>query len=102
MKFIKINAQAPAKGAANGERENARSFVSLTLSTMTREQYVQRSKESALALLRVGRISEAVASMMMDMRKHPDCRVPPEINAIGILAAAAGDTVSARAYIEGF
>ena len=40
--------------------------------------------------------------MMMDMRKHPDCRVPPEINAIGILAAAVGDTVSARAYIEGF
>jgi len=40
--------------------------------------------------------------MMMDMRKHPDCGVPPEINAIGILAAAAGDTVSARAYIEGF
>ena len=101
MKFIKINAQAPAKGAANGERENARSFVSLTAS-MTREQYVQRSKESALALLRVGRISEAVASMMMDMRKHPDCRVPPEINVIGIFAAAAHDAAAARAYIEGF
>ena len=69
---------------------------------MTREQYVQRSKESALALLRVGRISEAVASMMMDMRKHPDCAVPPEINAIGILAAAAGDAVVARAFIDGF
>jgi hypothetical protein len=69
---------------------------------MTREQYVQRSKESALALLRVGRISEAVASMMMDMRKHPDCRVPPEINVIGIFAAAAHDAAAARAYIEGF
>ena len=102
MKFTKINAQAPAKGAANGERENARSFVSLMLSTMTREQYVQRSKESALALFRGGRISEAVASMMMDMRKHPDCRVPPEINAIGIFAAAARDAAVARAYIEGF
>ena len=71
---------------------------------MTPEQYVQQSKESALALLRVGRISEAVASMMMDMRKHPDpdCAVPPEINAIGILAAAAGDAVVARAFIDGF
>jgi hypothetical protein len=102
VKFIKVNAQAPAKGAANGERENARSFVSLMLSTMTREQYVQRSKESALALLRGGRISEAVASMMMDMRKHPDCRVPPEINAVGIFAAAARDAAVVRAYIEGF
>jgi hypothetical protein len=69
---------------------------------MTRDQYVQRSKESALALLRVGRLREAVASMMMDMRKHPDCGVPPEINAIGILAVAAGDAVVARAYIDGF
>ena len=76
--------------------------MSLTLSTMTREQYVQRSKESALALLKVGRIREAVASMMMDMRKHPDCGVPPEINAVGIFAAAAGNVVVARAYIEGF
>jgi hypothetical protein len=69
---------------------------------MTREQYVQWSKESALALLRVGRLREAVASMMMDMRKHPDCAVPPEINAVGIFAAAAGDTAVARAYIDGF
>jgi hypothetical protein len=69
---------------------------------MTRDQYVQRSKESALALLRVGRLREAVASMMMDMRKHPDCGVPHEINAIGILAVAAGDAVMARAYIDGF
>ena len=72
------------------------------LSKLTREQYVQRSKESALALLRDGRIREAVASMMMDMRKHPDCGVPHEINAIGILAAAAGDVAVARAYIDGF
>ena len=69
---------------------------------MTREQYVQGSKERALALLKVGRIREAVASMMMDMRKHPDCGVPPEINAIGIFAAAARDAALARVYIDGF
>jgi hypothetical protein len=69
---------------------------------MTREQYVERSKERALALLGVGRTHEAVASMMMDMRKHPHCGVPHEIHVIGIRAAAAGDTTVARAYIEGF
>jgi hypothetical protein len=74
----------------------------LTLSAVTREQYVQRSKENALALLRNGRIGEAVASMMMDMRKHPDCGVPHEVNAIGIFAAEAGDMALARAYINGF
>jgi hypothetical protein len=72
------------------------------LSAMTRAQYVQRSKESALAHLRVGQIREAVASMMMDMRKRPDCEVPHEINAIGIFAVAAGDVTLARAYIDGF
>ena len=81
---------------------NAHLLVSLTLSTMTREQYVERSKERARSLLRVGRIHEAVASMMMDMRKYPNCEVPHEIHAIGIYAAAAGDVAVARAYIEGF
>jgi hypothetical protein len=77
-------------------------LVSLTLSTMTREQYVERSKERALALLSVGRTREAVASIMADMRKHPNCGVPHEINVIGIFAAVAGNAAVARAYIEGF
>ena len=81
---------------------NAHMLVSLALSTVPREQYVERSKERAHALLRVGRIREAVASMMMDMRKHPNCGVPHEIHAIGISAAVAGDAAVARAYIEGF
>ena len=84
--------------------------VSLTLSTMTREQYIERSREQyierskkrARALLRSGRIREAVAEMMMDMRKGPDCGVPHGIHAIGIRAAAAGDAAVACAYIEGF
>ena len=81
---------------------NAHLLVSLTLSTLTREQYIERSKERALALLNVGRIREAVASMMADMRKHPDCGVPHEVHGIGISAAAAGNAAAARAYIEGF
>jgi len=81
---------------------NPNSLVSLTLSRVTREQYIERSKERALALLRVGRIGEAVASMMIDMRKHPDCEVPHEIHAIGMHAVVAGDSALARAYIEGF
>jgi hypothetical protein len=77
-------------------------LVSLLLSTVTREQHIERSKARALALLGVGRIHAAVASMMMDMRKHPNCEVPTEIHVIGIIAAGAGDAALARAYIEGF
>jgi hypothetical protein len=82
--------------------DDARLDRVFALSEMTREEYVERSKETALMLLGDGSIREAVASMMMDMRKHPDCGVPQEINAIGILAAAAGDVAGARAYIDGF
>jgi len=74
----------------------------LTLSRVTREQYVERCKERARALLGVGQIREAVASMMADMRKHPDCGVPHEIHVMGVSAAAGTDAVVARAYIEGF
>ena len=73
-----------------------------TAVSLTREQHIERSKERALALLNVGRIREAVASMMMDMRKYPNCEVPHEIHAIGIFAATAGDVAVACAYIEGF
>jgi hypothetical protein len=69
---------------------------------VTREQHVEESKERARTLINVGRIREAVASMMMDMRKYPNCEVPHEIHAIGIYGAAAGDVAVARAYIEGF
>ena len=40
--------------------------------------------------------------MIMDMRKHPNCEVAPEIHAFGICAATAGDAAATRAYIEGF
>jgi len=84
------------------ESGNAHLLASFALSTVTREQYVERSKERARALISGGRIREAVASMIMDMRKHPSCGVPHEIHAIGISAATAGDAAAARAYIEGF
>ena len=35
--------------------------------------------------------SEAVGSMMADMRKHPYCEVPHEIHAIGVYAAVISD-----------
>lgn len=76
--------------------------MSLMIPTVTRKQYIERSREHALALLTVGQTREAIASMMMNMRKLPNCEVPHEIHAIGISAAVAGDAASARAYIEGF
>ena len=69
---------------------------------MTREEYVQICKDGALALLEDGRIREAVASMMSDMRKRPDCRAPHVINSIGVIAVSDGDVALALAYIDWF
>jgi hypothetical protein len=78
-----------------------RTAVSLTVSTQRGNNTLSGAR-SARALINVGRIHEAVASMMMDMRKCPNCEVSHEIHAIGIYAALAGDFAVARAYIEGF
>jgi hypothetical protein len=88
------------QGTANGQ-PGTRTAV-LDGIDVRREQHVEQSKERARTLINVGRIREAVASMMMDMRKYPNCEVPHEIHAIGIYGAAAGDVAVARAYIEGF
>jgi hypothetical protein len=88
------------QGTANGQ-PGTRTAV-LDGIDVRREQHVEQSKERARTLINVGRIREAVASMMMDMRKYPNCEVPYEIHAIGIYGAAAGDVAVARAYIEGF
>ncbi|MFK4507028.1 hypothetical protein IQ17_01627 [Bradyrhizobium daqingense] len=69
---------------------------------MTRNEYVRHSKEHALSLLKAGRAHEAVAWMMTNMRVSPSFRIPREIHAIGICAAAANDAAGVRAYIEGF
>ncbi|MGY3548965.1 hypothetical protein ACVWZ4_004348 [Bradyrhizobium sp. USDA 4472] len=69
---------------------------------LTREEYLERSKENALALLSDGRIREAVSRMMMDILNSPSPSLPHEIHALGICAAAAGDTRAVREYIEGF
>ena len=98
---LKLIVLGHGQGTANGKRERALARV-IDVIGGDRELYIERSKEHALALLSVGRTRQAVASMMMDMRKHPNCGVPIEIHAIGISAAAAGDVALARAYIEGF
>ena len=73
----------------------------VSLTKVTRE-HIEQSRERALALIEVGRVREAVSSMMAEMRKHPNCEVPHEIHAIGMHAVVAGDSALARAYIEGF
>jgi hypothetical protein len=50
--------------------EDARLARVFALSEMTREEYVERSKETALTLLRDGRIREAVADPEMVPRRR--------------------------------
>ena len=94
-KFIKIKCSGPRQGMANGKNASSSCFDVIDGDM---EQYVERAGARSRSQGRL--IREAVASMMMDMRKHPNCGAS-RIHAIGS-AAAAGDAAVARACIEGF
>lgn len=59
-------------------------------------------KKRALEYLNRGDAANAIASMLSDMRKHPDSGINPMIEAMGLKAAAQQDLDSARRFIQGF
>jgi hypothetical protein len=70
---------------------------------MTREEHLQWCKQRAREYLQRGELANAVASMMSDLRQHPEMQAcPPELGMIGLLAAASNDRARVSAFIEGF
>lgn len=69
---------------------------------MTREEHVAWCRQRALEYLNRGDVKNAVASMMSDINKHPDCGVPDMIHMFGMMAVNKNSVYDARRYIEGF
>ena len=78
---------------------------------MTRAEHLEWAKERALAYLDAGDTSQAVASMVSDMRKHepddpddPDTSLAshPALNARWVALVALGSPQEVRSWIEGF
>lgn len=70
---------------------------------MTRQEHLEWCKKRALEYLDKGDVTNAVASMMSDLSKHPETETKnPFLNQLGLMAAASGDVREARRFITGF
>ena len=70
----------------------------------TREQHLAWCKERALAYLNAGDKTNAVTSMMSDLRKHPETADSGNgiLAMLGLRELQYGAMDSVRRYIEGF
>lgn len=69
---------------------------------MPRTEYVKWCKERALVYLDRGDVTNAVTSMMSDMDKRDDTKVPQALVPLGMMAIISRDESEARRFIVGF
>lgn len=69
---------------------------------MTREEHLTWAKQRAHEYLAHGDLAGAVASMMSDMNKHPECKVNSFLGMSGLLEVSNGNTDGVRRFIDGF
>lgn len=70
---------------------------------MTRDEHMAWCKKRALEYLDKGDVTNAVTSMLSDLRKHPETEgVGAMLGMMGLMAAQSGNMQEARRFIEGF
>jgi hypothetical protein len=70
---------------------------------MTRDEHLQWAKDRALEYLKIGDLDNAMASMLMDLSKHPETEATAKAMApVGLLYAVNRDNEGMRRFIEGF
>ncbi len=69
---------------------------------MTRDEHVEWCKKRAREYLDKGDLENAIASMISDMNKHPECRVNEYLAVLGIMSVRDRDVAGARRFIDGF
>lgn len=69
---------------------------------MNRAEHLQWCKDRALEYLNRGDGQNAVASMLSDLRKHPQTASSVEIGTMLMFATNMNDMNSVRRFIEGF
>ena len=71
---------------------------------MNRQQHLEWCKKRAHEYLARGDVQNAVASMLSDLRKHPETEVSGTgvLAQLGLITAMSGDVGEARRFIDGF
>ena len=68
----------------------------------TRDEHLKWCKQRAREYLDAGDLANAVASMVSDMRKHPECGVNESLVLLGMMYVAQLDENGVRRWVEGF
>lgn len=69
----------------------------------TRDEHLEWCKEQARYYLNQGNPADAIASMLSDLKKHPDfVGIADKIGPLGLIYAANNDLEGARRFVEGF
>lgn len=68
----------------------------------TRQEHMKWCKERALEYCDNGDGAQAIASMLSDLRKHPETAPSAGLGATLMLTVNRGDMASVRRFIEGF
>ena len=70
---------------------------------MTREEHLKICKERALGYLNENDLTNAIASMLSDLSKHPETnKLPETLSMIGMMYVMNKDIAGAYRFIEGF
>lgn len=70
---------------------------------MTRAEHLQWCKDRALEYVKVGNLQEAMASMMSDLRKHPETENHTGVQlGLAILMGGTYGKSQVEEYIKGF
>ena len=68
----------------------------------TREEHLAWCKERALEYLDHGDVSNAIATMLSDLNKHEETKIPSHLGILGLMYVRDNDKDGARRYINGF
>lgn len=69
----------------------------------TRDEHLEWCKERARKYLDRGEIANAIASMLSDLKQHPDfVGIADKIGPLGLLNAIQNDLDGARRFVDGF
>lgn len=71
---------------------------------MTRKEHMEWCKKRALEYLDRGDVPNAITSMLSDLEKHDDTRLPKgsPLAMLGMMSIMSNSRTDARIFIEGF
>lgn len=69
---------------------------------MTRKEHLQWCKDRANRYLNMGDVANGITSMLSDMDKHEETKMPDALSMLGMMITMKGDLSEAKKFVDGF